>query len=70
MSAAAEAAHAAAFDAALVHAKSCRKCWTPIIRDDEGNPGLYSEACGPGIVLLETLEAAERALLNGKVGIR
>ena len=43
------------------HARACRKCWAPIVRDDEGNPGHRSEACAAGVAILDRWDAAERA---------
>ena len=37
--------------AADYHARTCSQCCHPII-DDEGNPGMFGEACFAGLVLL------------------
>lgn len=59
-------AHEKAVQAAWHHAETCRACSRPIIADEEGNPGLASEACLKGAELLHELEVAETNLL--KVG--
>lgn len=46
-----ETAADAALQEAREHAESCARCYRPIV-DDEGNPGLFGEACRPGLVLL------------------
>jgi len=41
----------AAYNAARTHARRCRQCCYPIL-DEEGNPGLFGEACRTGLRLL------------------
>lgn len=36
---------------ARLHSATCPSCYAQII-DDEGNPGLFGEACARGLVLL------------------
>jgi hypothetical protein len=42
-----------AFDSARRHSLVCPNCFSPIVKDEEGNPGLRSEACEAGRVLLD-----------------
>lgn len=56
--------HEIAFLNAQSHARKCRSCAMPIVADEEGNPGFYSEACPTGAVLLRTWQSLEGALLR------
>ncbi len=46
------AALLAASDACMGHARTCGKCYVPIM-DEEGNPQYLSEACERGRILLQ-----------------
>jgi hypothetical protein len=45
------------------HAATCRRCFVPII-DEEGNPGLFSEACAQGAAILREYVEAEKAVME------
>jgi hypothetical protein len=45
------------------HAKHCRRCFMPIM-DEEGNPGLFGEACTSGYQLLTAYVDAEKEYLE------
>lgn len=62
---AAEIEHAfyAAASACRKHAAHCQACFIPIM-DAEGNPGMMSEACASGSLLLEIYNKREAAMFN------
>lgn len=49
-----------AYVAAQSHAETCHHCFSPIVKDAEGNPGFLQDACSIGRVVLQAWLDAEK----------